>query len=389
MSVADFFTPVSAPVPGLRPGQLGARIRSHERTFPDLEHVSLALFGVEEERHAAGNQGCARGMNALRPQLYTLFEGTFDASKIADLGDIKQGATVDDTYFALKTVVSELIKQNIVPVIIGGSNDLAFAQYLAYGLAEQKVELVAVDNRFDLDEMEAEVEIPHSDSYLNKIILHEPNWLFNYSNLGYQSYFVTQNSLRLMEKMYFDVHRLGQVVQDLQEAEPVIRGGNMLSFDISAIRSPDAPGNGNASPNGLYGEQACQLCRYAGINGRLLSAGFYEFNPRLDRNGQTAQLLAQMVWYFMDGFFARQSDYPFGTHTDFVRYRAFLEGDGGHEVIFYKSSRSDRWWMQVPYPEGHSKNDRFHLVPCSYKDYQVASNGEMPDRWWKTYQKLL
>src|SRR3546814_12147787 len=71
----------------------------------------------------------------------------------------------------------------------------------------------------------------------------------------------------------------------------------------------------------------------------------------------------------------------------FTRFRAFREGNGGHEVVFYKSNRSGRWWMQIPYPEQHSRNDRFHLVPCSYRDYQQASSGEMPDRWWKTYQK--
>ncbi|MFS8615970.1 MAG: formimidoylglutamase [Solitalea sp.] len=393
MSLADYFSPAGGsrdiPLQPLHPAQLGARFRSNGRTFPDLDQVSMAVFGVEEDRRAVSNEGCAGAMDALRPHLYRLFEGTFDASKVADLGNIKRGATVEDTYFAVKTVVSELIKQNIMPVLVGGSNDLAFAQYLAYGLAEQKVELVAIDSRFDLDEMEAEVETPFSDSYLNKIILHEPNWLFNYSNLAYQSYFVTQNSLRLMDKMYFDVRRLGQVTEDLQETEPVIRGGNMLSFDLSAIRQSDAPGNGNASPNGLYGEQACRLCKYAGISGRMLSAGFYEFNPQFDRDGQTAALLAQMIWYLMDGFFSRQEDYPFGTHQDFTKYRAFLEEDGGHEVIFYKSNRSGRWWMQIPYPENHLKNDRFHLVPCSYKDYQQASSGEMPDRWWKTYQKLL
>lgn len=389
MSLADFFTPVSGPGEDLHPAQLGARIQSHVRSFPDLENISLALFGVEEERHALSNEGCAGGMDAVRLHLYRLFEGTFKAERVADLGNIRQGASVTDTYFAVKTVVSELIKQDIVPVIVGGSNDLAFAQYLAYGLAEQKVDMVAVDNRFDLDELETEVEVPRADSYLNKIILHEPNWLFNFSNVGYQTHFVTQNSLRLMDKMYFDVHRLGEVTGDLQEAEPVIRGGNMLSFDISAVRSADAPGNGNASPNGFYGEQACQLCRYAGINSRMLSAGFYEFNPRADRQGQTAQLLAQMIWYFIDGFFARQTDHPFETQADFVRYRAFLKGNGGHEVLFYKSNRSGRWWMQVPYPEGYARNERFHLVPCSYRDYQLASQGEMPDRWWKTYQRLL
>src|SRR3546814_10708132 len=50
----------------------------------------LRSFGVEEDRRAISNEGCAGAMEALRPQLYRLFEGTFDASKIADLGNIKQ-----------------------------------------------------------------------------------------------------------------------------------------------------------------------------------------------------------------------------------------------------------------------------------------------------------
>jgi len=57
-------------------------------------------------------------------------------------------------------------------------------------------------------------------------------------------------------------------------------------------------------------------------------------------------------------------------------------------VIFVKSKKTDRWWMQVPYPTGGSRNERSHLVPCSYEDYKIAVSGEMPDLWWRTYQKL-
>jgi hypothetical protein len=45
--------------------------------------------------------------------------------------------------------------------------------------------------------------------------------------------------------------------------------------------------------------------------------------------------------------------------------------------------------MDVPYVSGSStKYQRHHLVPCTYEDYQSATNEEMPDRWWKTFQKL-
>ena len=52
----------------------------------------------------------------------------------------------------LKLVVSELVKLNIIPIIIGGGQDLTYAQYLAYENLEQKVDLVVVDSKFDLDE---------------------------------------------------------------------------------------------------------------------------------------------------------------------------------------------------------------------------------------------
>jgi hypothetical protein len=190
-----------------------------------------------------------------------------------------------------------------------------------------------------------------------------------------------------MDKLYFDVHRLGEISGQVSVAEPVIRNANMMSIDVGAIRSSDAVGNANASPNGLYGEEACQIARYAGFNDKLSSIGFYEFNPAYDNNGQTATLIAQMIWYFIDGYYNRKKDFPLNPKSQYLIYKTSLKHED-HEVIFVKSKKSDRWWMQVPYPSGGSANERFHLVPCRYDDYQTAVSGEMPDLWWRTYQKL-
>jgi hypothetical protein len=66
----------------------------------------------------------------------------------------------------------------------------------------------------------------------------------------------------------------------------------------------------------------------------------------------------------------------------------FLE-DAGREIIFFKSNKSARWWMEVPYPpQSGTKYDRHHMVPCNKSDYDNAMKNEMPDLWWKTYQKL-
>lgn len=393
MSLSDFFSPLSiskfTPKAGFFTSQLGLKTTFFVDNFPELTEnaFDIAIVGVQDDRAAINNEGCALAPEYFRKQFYTLNEGV-TPSKIVDLGDIKAGAAISDTYVAVKMVVAELIRLNILPIIIGGGQDLTYAQYLAYEPLEQKVDLVVVDSKFDLDEEDEEGLAAKSDTYLNKILLHQPNYLFNFSNIGYQTYFVNQESLKVMGKLYFDVHRLGEFSEDITLTEPIIRNASMISFDIGAIRSSDAAANANASPNGFYGEQACRITRYAGMSDKLTSIGFYEFNPAFDSNGQTAMLLAQMVWYFIDGYYNRKKDFPLTPKSQYLIYRATLT-DGKGELFFVKSKKSDRWWMQVPYPTGISGNERFHLVPCRYDDYTTAVNGEMPDLWWRTYQKLL
>ncbi|MFP5080522.1 formimidoylglutamase [Pedobacter sp. JCM 36344] len=393
MSLSDFFSPVNlekfTPKAGFYTSQLGLKATFFQDSFPDLgeDKYDMAIVGVQDDRAAVNNEGCALAPDYFREQFYTLHEGPY-FTRLVDLGNIRAGASISDTYVALKMVVSELVKLNIVPVIIGGGQDLTYAQYLAYELLEQKVDLVVIDSKFDLDEEDQDGLSAKSDTYLNKILLHQPNYLFNFSNIGYQTYFVNQDSLKVMSKLYFDVHRLGEFSDDMALAEPIVRNANMISFDIGSIRSSDAGANANSSPNGFYGEQACRISRYAGMSDKLTSIGFYEFNPAFDQNGQTAMLLAQIVWYFMDGFYNRKKDFPLTPKSQYLIYRASLN-DGSGEMLFVKSKKSDRWWMQVPYPTGVSKNERFHLVPCRYEDYTTAVTGEMPDLWWRTFQKLL
>jgi formiminoglutamase len=224
---------------------------------------------------------------------------------------------------------------------------------------------VVVDARFDLDEDETPAGLETtSQSYLNKIFLHEPNYLFNFSNLGYQTYFASQESLRVMDKLYFDVHRLGELSGNIAVTEPAIRNASMVSFDVGAIRSADAAGNANATPNGFNGQEACQLCRYAGFNDKLSSIGFYEFNPAYDNNGQTAMLLAQMIWYFIDGFYGRKRDFPLNPKSQYLIYKTSLKHDD-QEVVFVKAKNQTAGGCRYPTPRAAQKTNAFTWYPVA------------------------
>ena len=396
MSLSVFFSPIVvqefAQGDDFYNSQFGKTIQAYADggAFPDIEDADtkpdLVVIGVEEERGSVNNAGTKKSPNAVRKHLYNLYQGDYNV-RITDLGNIKAGETIQDTYFALRTVVEELVKNNILPIIIGGGQDLTYAQYMAYEGLEQRVEVAVIDGRFDLDQDNAETKALTSETYLNHIILHQPDYLFNLSNIAFQTYLVSKESINMYDKLFFSMMRLGMMSGKLDQAEPLIRAADMVSFDIGAIRASEAPGNANANPNGLYGDEACQLARYAGMSDKCSSIGLYELNPTFDPMGHTASLVAQMIWCFIDGYYNRKNDAPLVPKSAYIIYRTTLENDE-HELVFVKSKRSDRWWMQVPYFGSKSVNERYYWVPCRYEDYQQAVGGDMPDIWWKTHQKL-
>jgi len=367
----------------LPPERWGSTVEFFTGDLPNLEDVHLAIIGIKEDRGAMDNEGCFDTENLIRNQLYNLVNH-YQSLRIWDLGNIEKGSQLSDSYFGVSSVVTELLKHKVIPVIIGGSHDLTLAQFRGYAGFEKEVNATLVDERIDLEELKEEV---NDQNYLNNIITGNPPFLESLNIIGFQSHFSDPKSVETLDKLGFECMRLGVVRQDLEEVEPLVRNTDMLSFDISAIRQADAPAVKGATPNGLTGEEACQICRYAGMSDKLTSFGIFNFNPVFDRNEQTAQLIAQMIWYFTEGFYNRKDDRLTLSEKDFLRYIVHLE-EGHHDLHFWKSRKSDRWWLEVavPPPPGKKKAKPL-LVPCSYTDYKIASSGELPERWIKAQLK--
>ncbi|WP_298782228.1 formimidoylglutamase [uncultured Polaribacter sp.] len=383
----DFLSPVKESVLAhleLQPSLcLGHKILVHseQNGFPDLEGVKIAIFGVQEDRNSQNNFGCGENLNFIRQKLYELFPGNWQ-TEIADLGNVLKGNSVTDTYFAVSEIISELLLKNIIPVIIGGGQDITYVNYRAYDKMEQTVNITAVDSRFDLGNLDDELT---SQSYLSKIIMQKPNNLFNYSNVGYQTYFNPQDEINLLDNLFFDTCRLGKA-KNLENIEPAFRNADIVSIDIGAIRQSEAPANKNASPNGFYGEEICALSRYAGISDKVSSFGIYEYNSKLDNNHQTASLIAQIIWYFIEGVNFRVKDYPFSGKENYQKFTVLLEDDD--PLTFYKSNKTGRWWMEINILSDN-KYKRHALIPCTYQDYTQATKQIIPERWYKAMRKLI
>jgi arginase family enzyme len=358
---------------------LGSKVVLHSKTdFPDLDKVQIAIVGVLENRGALYSEEKV-DMTAIRKEFYSLYPGNWQSS-IADLGDIRPGNELSDTYFAVKSVVAALIKKKIIPIIIGGSQDLTFAMYRAYDTLDQMVNLVSIDSKFDLGK---ENTPDKASSYLTRMIIEEPNNLFNYSVVGYQTYFNPQEEIDLMEKLFFEGYRLGEISSNISISEPVFRDADMVSVDLTSIQSSSSGNFVTFTPNGFNGKEICSLARYAGISDKVSLFGIFNHH----NSKEESVLIAQIIWYFLEGFQYRSNEYPFSAKENYFKYIVPLEQQ---ELVFYKSDKTERWWIEVSQTiHSHTKAQKSTLLPCSYEDYLGAINQVIPERWWKTQRKSI
>ncbi len=366
-------------VEGLTQSALGNSIQSLTDEALDMSKIDMAIVGLTENRGTKVNLGSSEGADQIRKKFYALKRSS-NNYRIADLGNMQNGESYEDTIARLKEVVEHLVAAKIIPLIIGGTHDLAMGQYLAYESKDEEISVLNVDAKLDV-----EISGDHNETFLSRLITHKPNFMFSYNHLGHQSYLVEAAALSALDKLYFEAIRLGELRDGFQEAEPVIRMAHMMAFDITAIRSADAPANTDAQPFGLTGEEACQAMWYAGMNEKMSSLSLSEYNPSLDdQHMKTAQVCATMLWYFVEGFYNRKDTGQFNS-DNYTKYTVSFEGTED-TMTFYKSKLSEKWWMLVNYGEGFL--DRAY-IPCSYEDYTQATHGDFPERWIKAQGKLI
>lgn len=379
-----FFNPVSDDIAfdNYKKNSVYNAISINRGRLPELDGVDMAIIGLIDSRSGGEIKKMGDAPKRIREKFYHLKKGS-GRYRIVDLGNLRNGPQLDDTYLRLKEVCEFLLEKNILPLIIGGGHDFDFAQYCAYESMDKLVTLINIDAKFDLEDSANERE-----SHIHKIIAHEPNFLFNYSHIAHQSYLVDEKENQLLESLSFDTFRLGVVKENLKEMEPIIRDGDLLSFDLSAIKSSYFPGTSERSVYGLTGEEACQICWYGGLNDKLSSIGFYEYDPGYDTEDfQSAFVISTMMWYFIEGFYNRKKESIFRSN-DYLVYEV-ATGMEPETIRFYKSKLSEKWWMEVPYLSEGRNIKRNRIIPCSYSDYETTCNGELPERWINMQSKII
>jgi arginase family enzyme len=324
LNISDFLLPVNirkiAHDEAYKDGQLGKAIAIYDEAFPDIDEAQIVLLGCGEQRGSGLIHGQSEAPDIIRSHFYSLYYWHPDI-KMADVGNIKTGSLYTDSYAALKTVVQELINDGKTVIILGGSHDLTLSQYNAYAENKKLIEASCVDALIDLN-----LDSPFKhENFLMDMLTGEPNFIRHYNHIAFQSYYVHPRMLETMDKLHFDCYRVGSVKENIDEMEPVIRNSHLFSFDISAIAHAYAPAN-TLSPNGLNGEEACVLMRYAGMSPNVNSIGIYGYDEKLDKDELTAKQISHMLWYVLDGRSRGRREAQIDERDSFNEYHmAFAE----------------------------------------------------------------
>ncbi len=357
--------PQSLETDRLRSYQFGKHLHFLEQAHFDLRSTQIAIIGLE-----------AASAHAVRQALYS-FAWSFGELSVADLGNVRRTEPA-----FLVPLLRELLDGNIFPLLIGSDPKLVQAQYQAFLQLKPSISFALVDENIPLSARKRK----DPNLYLNDLVHGDRRDLFHLSLLGSQIHHTDPQTIRFLDRHDYECIRLGQARADVTELEPTLRDADLVAFNLNCLRAAETPGLAQATPSGFFTEEACRICRYAGMSDKLRSFGLFGLPAVPDTAPLANQVAAQLLWYFLDGFHNRKQDYPVSTQglTEYIV--SFKSKDT--QLTFWKSNRSGRWWLQAPV-ETDQAVQRHRLIPCSYRDYQSALREELPDRLVQAFRRFL
>ena len=345
--------------------QLGKKIGINGRDdFNNYSNLNIVIFSISDYRPDQSIQKTFNADKDFRTKLYSLYVGNWN-NEIFDLGNLVNGNKLSDTNYALERIIESFIKNQIFVITIGGSQSLTYNLYSSIKSFLTSVNLVTVDNKLDFTKNN-NVE----DSYLSKIILDDDNKLNQFSNIGFQKHLTSTKEIELVSKMKFESLSLGKVKANVDEAEPILRDSNLTSFDIRSVKSGDI-NNAHQYPNGFTTYEFCSLSRFSGSGSKSKVVSFFENWDFSIMNS----LLAEAVWYVIDGFNSRFEENPEDNNDNFVYYH--IEVDS-YKFKFYKSLITGRWWVEFIDDELISVEK--DIISCTANDYYKCKNSIISER---------
>lgn len=330
--------------------QIGSRITT------EIVENSIVLLFVSDFR-GAGGEAEVHMFNTVRKYFYRLSGLDFEAP-LVDLGNLISGKTLQDSHYVVQEVVSACLYKNAIPVIVGGSNDFAFSLFSTLNFHQKNNNYTQISNVVSLSN---EGETISEKNFMNWLFSSKSFSLGNFHLLGYQKHLNEMDSVKLIKEVEFDILRLADMMNSTEKTEPFFRRADLVTVNCDAVESFSDAFSIHPQVNGLNRREICAYMKEIGLSEKLKSVGIFNFNVESE-NPLNHQLLAQMLWYLVEGINIQKS------HPKERNYETFLVLIDDKDYAFKRDMFSGLWYFG-------NDEDIENCIPCSKEDYENAKRG--------------
>lgn len=327
----------------------------------NIKEGSVVLIFCSDFRGGNGAAELPEYSN-VRKILYNLSRQDWDLY-IYDAGDLISGKTAADTHYILQETVSFCLKKKALPVIIGGSNDLAYSLFSAVNNFHPNLIYTQINNTVAL-ENEGELS---ERNFLARILSSKEFTLKNYHHLGYQKHLNELESAEMLQNVEFDIIRLAEMMNTTAKTEPFFRRADVVTVNCDAVESFGEAFSQHPQVNGLNRREICAYMHEAGLSENLKAAGIFNFNQKAESE-LNHQLLAQMIWYLLEGIQTQKS------HPGERSYETFYVLVDDNQYAFRRDTFSNLWYFG-------EYEDIKNCIPCSHEDFEKAKKGILNPRF--------
>lgn len=290
--------------------RLGETVSREESDYESADIVILGCPQDEGVRRNNGRVGAAAAPDAIREQFYRLTPFNIN-KKIFDLGNVIVRGSLEEMHESHFNVVTQLLRDGKRIIVLGGGNDISYPDGAAMAEVFGPEQWIGVNIDAQLDVSIAEQR--NSGTQYRQLL--EENLLLPtyFYEAGYQTHFCSPVYYEYIRDL--GVHRISlELLRSRNDADIEIKEqirqkfighssslNTFFGFDLSVVRSADAPGTSSPSPLGLRAGEFITLVKYAASLANTKIIEFTEVNPKYDVDNRTTKLVAIGMHRFCTG----------------------------------------------------------------------------------------
>lgn len=282
--------------------RLGEIVKYHPQDYEPAHAVIVGCPEDEGVKRNRGIPGARSGPGEIRRAFYKLsLNSSLQQQCLFDLGDVKTGATLEETHARLRKVVRRILEDGKMGVVLGGGNDISYPDCAALAEVHEEILVFNIDKHFDVRDLS-----PRNSGTAYRQLLEEglidPRKFYEmgseeFANSPAYREYLEEKGVHIFSLDAMRSHGIQPLFQNILENSSF--EGIFWGFDMDAVRDADAPGVSARYPTGLTAREIIQI---AGIAGNATRCGILEFtevNPETDIDNRTGKLTAILLHTFL------------------------------------------------------------------------------------------